>query len=329
MKYSTLQKVTMTALAMVASLALTAQAGNPSLRSAVRTHGATKSINPIHSLLFPASTYMIDDGTAEDSVGFGDGSSNSESLWFNQFDVVPGQTSIGTVSIVWGTPVSQDNINGTQVTIAVWSDPNGDGNPSDAALLGSMPGTIQNAGTDTFVDYTFSTPVELPAGATSFFVGDMTPANSGPQHFFQGIDQNSTLHRQSWISANGTGDPVDLQNPGNNDLIGLIDDFGLPGNWLIRADAGGSTGGEITLAAKARRQGGNRLVALSWTPADGGSINILRDGEIIGTTDDDGGAQDHLGGIGGETVVYTYQVCEPDTGVCSNEVRIKVRGTGL
>ena len=47
---------------------------------------------------------MIDDGTMEDSVGFGNGAQNFESLWFNQFDVVPGQTMISTVSVAWGTP---------------------------------------------------------------------------------------------------------------------------------------------------------------------------------------------------------------------------------
>ena len=67
----------------------------------------------------------------------------------------------------------------------------------------------------------------------------MTPMNNGPQHFYQGIDQNAPLHRQSWIAANGDGSSVDINNIGNNDLIGLIDDFGLPGNWLIRADTGG------------------------------------------------------------------------------------------
>ncbi|MEO5754133.1 MAG: hypothetical protein ABIR38_05455, partial [Chthoniobacterales bacterium] len=289
MKYPTLQKVTLTTMALVASLALSAQAG-PSLSSAVKTNGHAKSINPIHNLLFPLSTYMLDDGTAEDSVGFGDGSRNFESLWFNQFDVIPGQTSISTVSVAWGTPAFPENVNGTAVTVAVWSDPNGDGNPSDGLLLGSVPGTIQDVGTNTFVDYTFSPPVQLPAGATSFFVGDMTPENNGPQHFYQGIDQTTT-QRQSWVAAMSSGGPVDINNLGNNDFIGLIDDFGLPGNWLIRADAG-STGGEITLNARPRRQQGGTKVALQWSPADGGDMNVLRDGVVVATTDDDGSTQD-------------------------------------
>ena len=127
------------------------------------------------------------------------------------------------------------------MTIAIWSDPNGDGDPTDGLLLGSVAGTIQNEGTDTFVNYTFSPPVDVSA-FTSFFVGDMTPMNNGPEHFFQGLDENGPLHMRSWIAANGDGSPVDINTIGNNDLIGTIDSFGLPGNWLIRADTGGGGG---------------------------------------------------------------------------------------
>ena len=192
--------------------------------------------------LLPNSVYMLDDGTAEDGVGFGNGAQNFESLWMNQFNVIAGQTMITTVSVAWGTPFFPDpSNNGTPVTIAIWSDPNGDGDPTDGLLLGSVAGTIQNEGTDTFVNYTFNPPVDVSA-FTSFFVGDMTPANGGPEHFFQGIDETPPSHVRSWIAANGDGSNVDINTIGNNDLIGTIDSFGLPGNWLIRADTGGGGG---------------------------------------------------------------------------------------
>jgi hypothetical protein len=183
--------------------------------------------------------YQVDDGTAEDSIGYGDGSKNAEALWFNQFDVISpcNLTTLTSVSIAWGSPAFPDESNGTPVTVAIWSDPDGDGNPSDAVLLGSVAGTIQNANTNTFVTYTFSPPVTLPSGAASFFVGDMTPANDGPQHFPQALDDNTSSHRQSWVALMSDYGPVNLTNPGANDTVGLIDDFGLPGNWLIRATA--------------------------------------------------------------------------------------------
>ena len=99
---------------------------------------------------------------------------------------------------------------------------------------------FSRSGTDTFITYTFSPPVALPGGATSFFIGDLTPANP-VEEFFQGIDENSVLHNQSWVVANGDGSNVDINNLGNNSLIGTIDSFGLPGNWLVRGDTGSGT----------------------------------------------------------------------------------------
>jgi hypothetical protein len=264
-----------------------------------------------------SSTYVIDDGTMEDSVGFGDGFQSFQSVWVNQFAVIPGQTTITAVEVIWGTPNFPQSIDGTPVTIGVWSDPNGDGNPSDAALLGSVAGTVQQNGTDTPITYTFSPAVTLPAGATSFFLGDLTPANP-VEEFFQGIDEDSTLHRQSWVVANGDGSNVDVNNLGNNDLIGIIDDFGLPGNWGIRGDTSGG-GGEITLDAKGRTDNGRFITLLRWSPANGGPINVLRDGVVVGTTQDDGKTKDKVGRQSG---TYTYQVCESDTGTCSNEVQV-------
>lgn len=136
------------------------------------------------------------------------------------------------------TPASQ--LNGMPVTIGIWSDPNNDGNPNDAVLIGSVAGTIQNANTDTYVTYTFATPGTVGSAGASFFAGDVTPAFSGGQLFYEGIDtDNSAGH--SYLAAMSSGAPADIQNLGNNDLLGTIDSFGLPGNWMSRADAGSGT----------------------------------------------------------------------------------------
>ena len=81
-------------------------------------------------------------------------------------------------------------------------------------------------------------------------------------------------------------------------------------------------GGEIVLQAKAKTQGTNHLVQLKWSPADGGSINVLRNGVVVQTTADDGQTKDSLGT---QTGRFTYQVCETDSGDCSNEVNVRVR----
>jgi hypothetical protein len=99
-------------------------------------------------------------------------------------------------------------------------------------------------------------------------------------------------------------------------------------NWhtrigLFKFDSCGGGGGDIVLQGQVRRQGGRRFAALTWSPADGGTMNVLRNGAVIGATNDDGAVQDKI--AAGFDGVLVYQVCETDSGDCSNEVRLRVR----
>ncbi len=82
-----------------------------------------------------------------------------------------------------------------------------------------------------------------------------------------------------------------------------------------------TSGGEITLSASARSRSGKSTVSLRWDPADGGNINVLRNGAVVQTTADDGSTKDNLRRMTG---TFTYQVCETDSGTCSNEVQVTV-----
>ena len=174
---------------------------------------------------------MIDDGSAEDAIGLTGG---GDVIALNEFAVVPGNETITSVSIAWGTAAFPDpSLNGLSYTAVIWSDPNGDGNPSDAAVLATAPGTVTNAGTDTFVSSTFNTTVTT----ANFFVGFLITHGDG--QFPAAFDETPpTLSNRSYIAggASGTGD---INNLNNNDLaVAPIESFGLIGNWLIRADAG-------------------------------------------------------------------------------------------
>ena len=81
----------------------------------------------------------------------------------------------------------------------------------------------------------------------------------------------------------------------------------------------GTGGGEITLTTRQRVKNGNNQVQLTWAPADGGNVNVLRDGAIIGTVPDSGKTNDNLRQMTG---TFTYQVCETDSGDCSNVVDV-------
>ena len=84
---------------------------------------------------------------------------------------------------------------------------------------------------------------------------------------------------------------------------------------------GGGGGGNIVLEASVQTQGNEHRVQLQWSPADGGTVDVLRNGVVIATTADDGQAVDKLGT---RTGTFTYQVCETDSGDCSNEVVVQV-----
>jgi hypothetical protein len=84
----------------------------------------------------------------------------------------------------------------------------------------------------------------------------------------------------------------------------------------------GGGGGGITLTATVKHHRGNSRVNLSWSPADGGDVNVLRNGKVVFTTADDGSASNNLGS---RTGTVSYQVCETDSGDCSNVVDVSLR----
>ena len=175
----------------------------------------------------PLLTYMIDDGTAEDSIGL---TSGGTFVACNSFPVTGGNNVITSISIAWGTPAFPDpTLNGLAYTAVLWSDPNGDGSPTDAVVLAMAPGVISQQGTNTFI--TSVIPPTMVT-TTNFFVGFLITHTAG--QFPAAFDEDPpTLSNRSWVA----------QTTSINDLSGAItiESAGLVGNWLIRAD--GNTGG--------------------------------------------------------------------------------------
>ncbi len=182
-------------------------------------------------MLFPTATYMVDDGTAEDGIGLTLG---GDIISLNKFAVIPGSETITSVSIAWGTPAFPDpSLNGLPYTVAIWSDPNGDGSPTDAVLLNTAAGVVASQGTNTFIvtdipDTTITT--------ANFFVGFLITHSGG--QFPAAFDQTApTFSNVSYVAGGASGD---INNLNNNELpVAAIEFYGLVGNWLIRADSNG------------------------------------------------------------------------------------------
>lgn len=164
--------------------------------------------------------YSHDDGTADVSVGL---TSGGTLTWANEFSVQAGYDVITSIEMVWYRPIGDGTMvpDGTPVLVQLWSDPNGDGDPLDAVLLSSVAGVTQNLG-NTFVSYDIP-DVALPV-ASRFFVGATLTHVAG--EFPMSQDTTPPDQLRSWVSVGAT-------LPG----AGRITDFGLPGNWMIRATA--------------------------------------------------------------------------------------------
>ena len=178
-----------------------------------------------------AQVYQIDDGTAENSIGLTNG---GDLIALNSFALMPGRNVITSIAIAFGSPGGTGvNLNGTNFTVVLWSDPNGDGLPGDAVVLATAPGVISGFATNAFVTVSITPTTVL---TPNFFVGFRIthPAMSFPAAF----DQTApTFPNRSFIAggAAGTGNINNLS--ANTIPVAPIESFGLVGNWMIRANA--------------------------------------------------------------------------------------------
>ena len=176
-------------------------------------------------------TYQIDDGTPEVALGINGG---GDAIWLNQFSVTGGNNVVLSISVSFGVMFDPGNaiLNGRPFTVYLWSDPNNDGNPTDAMVLASATGTVANAGTHSFV--TVNIPPTAVMGS-SFFVGVLMthPSNTFPA----ALDETApTFANRSWlaVSAAGAGNPHNLPSNGQ---FGTVESFNFSANWLVRANA--------------------------------------------------------------------------------------------
>lgn len=172
-----------------------------------------------------AFVYSYDDGDLGGSVG-----TNPRHLaWLSNHTVAPGQEEITEIEIAWGVmPV------GTPATLALWSDPDGDGDPTDAQVLMTHTATavLPNSGIVDLVDVpdTFVGPA-----GTSFFVGAYGEFEPFPVTYPAALDTDSTTLRSWWVASHTPIDPNDL-SAGDVEEYGLIgDECPCNGDWMIRA----------------------------------------------------------------------------------------------
>ncbi len=169
--------------------------------------------------------YSLDDGGAENGIGLQ--AAGATFMALNSFSITGGNNRIISLSIAWGTPTNPDaTLNGLAYTAVLWSDPNGDGSPTDAVVLATAPGVIAGASTNTFI----LSPITPTTVLTSnFFVGFIITQATATQ-FPAAFDQTAPTFANRSFAVVGSN---------INDLSGAItiESAGLVGNWMIRANA--------------------------------------------------------------------------------------------
>jgi hypothetical protein len=170
-----------------------------------------------------ADGYVLDDGGLESSVGLTNG---GEIVWLNHFTVAPRMGTLATVQVEWGESFPA----GMPATVLVYDDPNNDGVPHDMILLVQEDTVSQSTASSVPIP-----PTSVGGPGDGYFVG-VRAAHAAGQHP-AALDGTSSQQR-SWLIAHSVPGNMDLENLGETaPLVGLIDSFGIPGNWGVRATA--------------------------------------------------------------------------------------------
>ncbi|WP_299404435.1 choice-of-anchor Q domain-containing protein [Acaryochloris sp. IP29b_bin.148] len=175
--------------------------------------------------------YSVDDSSSETSLLGNSTLGPRDVLWLNQFNAAPEADTITGISLAWGSPNQPAfTIDGDPIVVALYEDPNDDGNPDDAVLLTTAEAQVVNPNTDQFATISIDPTVV----SDSFFVGALLPnqpstlGNGGPA----AVDTTSPQENRSFVATAGNG-AFNLNNlAANSELQPLTG-----GNWLLRAEA--------------------------------------------------------------------------------------------
>lgn len=176
----------------------------------------------------PPPFFIYDDGTAENALSL---TAGGDVCWIHWFDVIPGHPSkLVTVKTAFGYPGGNSPPAGTPAAVYVWDDPTNDGNPVDAVLMAEVATTVQDPGTNIFLEVDVG---EVPLGE-SFFIGAMCEQAVG--EYAAPMDEDgSGYNGEAWIvgDTDYNFNPNDLS--ANNVPPVEVGSIGFGAYWLLRA----------------------------------------------------------------------------------------------
>lgn len=173
--------------------------------------------------------YTLDDGLPNTWLTYG---IPADYCWFQSF------TTVGTSDVITNVQLMFDPLSipaGTPIRVCVWEDPNDDGDPGDAILVGQRAGTVPNVASPVFTTYTMLNPPTVHHG---FFVGAFV-STDGSFGSIAPVDYNSPLSGRAYFATDGVGmfDPATLSSSFYNhiEVIGAE----IHGVFVLRAEGSG------------------------------------------------------------------------------------------
>ena len=227
-----------TCVAAVLCAAMVATAAPPGMQFSNGGNQIT-AFSPVSNPFATGADFLWDDGTGEASIGVNNGVTGTTFGWSNRF-----QNNSGAPIVIANIEVAFGRIAGLP------GDPL-EGDAVDAVLYRGGTGTLQSA---TF-DRRWTLPGGIHSGDGMTFANHNVPGgafvvNPG-EFFFVGLGdiqtqndsiirfpaaQDTTAPHTSNVSWAHFGPATyDPQNLGAQ-TVGTIESFGLPGNWLVRAN---------------------------------------------------------------------------------------------
>ncbi len=216
---------------------------------------------------------VYDDGISDNSVGL---TAGGDLVWLHKQGAIGQSNVVSAIRAAYGTlafPGSAPPA-GTPTTIAIWNDPNDDGNPNDLVLLATAASTVQNGDTDILNVTSFGAPVAVSG---VYFIG--VAITHAPGNFPASEDQTTASLGRAFVAGGGPG----TVNLANLSAAGLpptdTDAIGLPGVWLLRADCSAVTGTPYCGGTTADCPCGN-----AGLPDQGCANSVNPNGALLGAT---------------------------------------------